>query len=104
MQKMKNKGRKFKKRQKKISLLGFSYESFGSHGECIMPVPLSYFERKHLDRINHESMIALRRRKPMPVDFPQGYPDRFRYVNFRKAACSGLKFPIYTIDSNQSVL
>lgn len=108
MRKMKNKGRKFKKQQKKIDLLGLyykvSYDPLTRYDGRIQPRLMPYSKRKHLGRINHESIVVLRRREPLPVDSLQGYPDRFRYVNLRKAMFRGPKFQIYVIGNDQSVL
>ena len=95
MRKMKNKGRKIKKQQKKIDLLGLYYGPLTMYDGRIQPRLMSYSKRKHLDRITHESMVVSRRREPLPVDSLQGYPDRFRYVNLRKAMFRMPKFPIY---------
>ena len=94
----KNKGRKFKKQQKKIELLGYGASYLIGRGDIHEDILLmSYSRRRKLDRENHEFTVAMDRKEPMPEEFPKGYPNRRRRIGWEKAFLRRPKYPIYKI-------
>lgn len=98
MRRKKNKGRKFKKQQKKIELLGYGASYLIGRGGIHKDISLlSYSRRRKADRENHEFTVAMDRKEPMPEEFPKGYPNRRRRIGWEKAFLRRPKYPIYKI-------